>query len=147
MITKNTRPIKTYSELSKIKTFEDRFIYLKLDGSVGTDTFGHDRYMNQKFYKSKEWKRVRDHVIVRDNGCDLGILDREIHGKIYIHHMNPIEPKDIIHSTEYLLDPNYLICVSHETHNAIHYGDSSYSKKNVYEERKPNDTKLWSKKL
>lgn len=117
--------IKTYSELIKIPTFEERFEYLKLSGTVGKETFGFDRYLNQNFYRSAAWKRVRDQVIVRDNGCDLGIEDRMIHGKILIHHMSPICDKDILDLTEILLNPEYLICVSHITHNAIHYSDSN----------------------
>lgn len=115
--------IKTYSELIALPTFEERFKYLQLKGVVGKDTFGFDRYLNQKFYRSAEWKRIRDQVIVRDNGCDLGIDDRMIHGRILIHHMNPINESDIIHATDALLNPEYLICVTHSTHNAIHYGD------------------------
>lgn len=139
------KTIKRYSELSKLSTFEERFNYLKLDGQVGVDTFGFDRYMNQQFYKSKEWKDIRDYVITRDNGCDLGIPGNEIYGKIYIHHMNPLTPNDIEDSTENLLNPEYLICVSHATHNAIHYGDDSYTNKNVIVERKPSDMCPWRK--
>lgn len=117
--------IRTYSELIKLPTFEERFQYLRLRGSVGTDTFGFDRYMNQMFYKSKEWKEIRNIVIARDNGCDLGMNGHNIHNRIVIHHMNPISPKDIIDVTEYLLNPEYLICTHHDTHNAIHYGDES----------------------
>lgn len=115
--------IKTYSELISLPTFEERFRYLQLKGSVGKDTFGFDRYLNQNFYRSAVWKRVRDQVIIRDNGCDLGIEDRLIYGKVLIHHMNPINARDILDLTEFLLNPEYLICVSHTTHNAIHYGD------------------------
>ena len=115
--------INTYSELIKIPTFEERFEYLRLNGIVGKDTFGFDRYINQKFYRSSEWKRIRDQVIVRDNGCDLGIEDRMIVGRILIHHMNPITDRDILNVTDLLLNPEYLICVSHITHNAIHYSD------------------------
>lgn len=136
---------KTYSELSHMDTFEDRFKYLKLSGSVGTDTFGFDRYMNQQFYRSKEWKTVRDLVIVRDGACDLGIPGHEITGRIYIHHLNPISPDDISNSTEKLLDPNNLICVSQETHNAIHYGDDSILDKTKFSERRPGDTCPWKK--
>lgn len=114
---------KTYSELITLPTFEERYRYLRLQGRVGEDTFGFDRYLNQKFYRSAEWKRIRDYVIVRDNGCDLGIEDRVIHGKIMIHHMNPITEKDILYATDALMNPEYLICVTHNTHNAIHYGD------------------------
>lgn len=115
--------LRSYSELITLPTFEERFQYLRLKGVVGTDTFGFDRYLNQKFYRSAEWKKIRDFVIIRDSGCDLGIEDRMIHGKILIHHMNPITEYDIIHATDALLNPEYLICVTHATHNAIHYGD------------------------
>ena len=117
--------IKTYSELIQLPTFEERFQYLKLSGAVGKETFGFDRYLNQNFYRSAAWKRVRDQVIMRDNGCDLGIDDRIIYGKILIHHMNPINDRDILDLTDILLNPEYLICVSHITHNAIHYSDES----------------------
>ena len=117
--------IKSYSELIHLPTFEERFQYLKLSGTVGKETFGFDRYLNQNFYRSAAWKRVRDQVIVRDNGCDLGIGDRFIYGKILIHHMNPINDRDILDLTDILLNPEYLICVSHLTHNAIHYSDES----------------------
>ena len=115
--------IRTYEELIKLTTFEERFNYLKLSSRVSEITFGFDRYLNQNFYRSAEWKRVRDQVIIRDEGCDLGIDDRMIGGKILIHHMNPINNKDIINLADILLNPEYLICVSHNTHNAIHYGD------------------------
>lgn len=115
--------IKTYSELILLLTFEERFKYLQLNGRVGDDTFGFDRYINQKFYRSAEWKRIRDYIIIRDNGCDLAVDGYEIHGRILIHHMNPITISDIKFSTEYLMNPDYLICVTHNTHNAIHYGD------------------------
>lgn len=121
----STTNIKTYSELIKLPTFKERYRYLRLTGRVGEDTFGFDRYLNQVFYRSAEWKRARDLVIVRDNGCDLGIEDRAIYGKILIHHMNPITDKDILNVTDILLNPEYLICVSHITHNAIHYGDEN----------------------
>lgn len=117
--------IKTYSELIALPTFEERYRYLRLKGFVGMETFGFDRYLNQKFYRSPEWKRIRDEVIVRDNGCDLGIEDRVIYGKILIHHMNPITEKDILYRTDALMNPEYLISVTHRTHNAIHYGDES----------------------
>lgn len=115
--------IRTYSELILLPTFEERFKYLQLNGRVGNDTFGFDRYINQKFYRSAEWKRIRDYIIIRDNGCDLAVDGYEIHGRILIHHMNPITISDIKFSTEYLMNPDYLICVTHNTHNAIHYGD------------------------
>ena len=117
--------IRTYSELIAIPTFEERFKYLQLNGNVGAETFGYDRVFNQRFYSSLEWKRLRDEIIFRDNGCDLGILDRRIMGKILIHHMNPIMLEDIQKSSEFLLNPEYLICTSFETHNAIHYGDEN----------------------
>lgn len=115
--------IKCYSELIQFNTFEERYRYLKLDGRVGEDTFGFDRYLNQIFYRSQKWKRVRNEVIIRDNGCDLGMEGHEIHGRILIHHMNPITLKDIERESEILLDPEYLISTIHNTHNAIHYGD------------------------
>ena len=115
--------IRTYSELILLPTFEERFRYLQLNGRVGDDTFGFDRYINQKFYRSAEWKRIRDYIIIRDNGCDLAVDGYEIHGRILIHHINPITISDIKFSTEYLMNPDYLICVTHNTHNAIHYGD------------------------
>lgn len=115
--------IRTYSDLILLPTFEERFKYLQLNGRVGDDTFGFDRYINQNFYKSAEWKRIRDQIIIRDNGCDLALEGYEIYGRILIHHMNPITVKDVELSTEYLMNPEYLICVTHNTHNAIHYGD------------------------
>lgn len=115
--------IRTYSELSKLGTFRERFQYLKLSGSIGTDTFGFDRYLNQMFYKSREWKKIKDEVIIRDNGCDLGIDGYDIHGRIYVHHMNPVTVDDIRNRSEFLLNPEYLITTTHNTHNAIHYGD------------------------
>lgn len=116
--------MRTYSELSKINSYEERFEYLKLNGFVGVETFGFDRYINQRFYKSLEWKRIRDKVIIRDNGCDLGVPGYEIHGRIIIHHMNPVTPDELRSNLDLLLDPEYLICTVHNTHNAIHYGDS-----------------------
>lgn len=117
--------IRTYSELITLPTFEERFKYLQLNGVVGSDTFGFDRYMNQNFYRSQEWRALRHHIIVRDNGCDLGIEGREIYKYIVIHHMNPIAKEDIRDATDFLLNPEYLICVSDRTHKAIHYGDES----------------------
>lgn len=134
--------IKTYSELIRLPTFEERFEYLKLKGSVGKDTFGHDRYLNQVFYTSQEWRRLRDKIIIRDNGCDLGIEGREIGSKIYIHHLNPLAVNDILAHSEYLVNPEYLICTSFETHNAIHYGDINLLPRNPIE-RKRNDTCPW----
>lgn len=135
--------MKTYSELIRLSTFEDRFNYLKLRGNVGEDTFGFERYLNQKFYKSKEWKHIRDIVILRDQGCDLACLGHDIYGKVIIHHMNPITINDLETNSDIVLNPEYLICVSQETHNALHYGDGSNLHKYDYEDRKPNDTSPW----
>ena len=135
-----------YKELSKLNTFEERFRYLQLSGKVGVETFGFDRYLNQRFYKSAEWKRVRDTVIMRDNGCDLGIKDRVIFGKVLIHHMNPIAVTDIDNCSDILLNPDYLITVSLTTHNAIHFGDENLLIQ-VPKERKPNDTCPWKKEV
>ena len=134
--------IRTYSDLSKLTTFEDRYNYLRLNGFVGQKTFGFDRYLNQVFYKSAKWRSVRDFVIVRDNGCDLGVEGREIYGKIIIHHMNPITIQDIEQESDFLLDPEFLISTVHETHNAIHYGDENLLIRAPIE-RKPNDTCQW----
>ena len=133
---------RTYSELSRLSTFEDRYQYLKLGGSVGESTFGFDRWVNQEFYRSREWKNVRDQVIVRDNGCDLGVLGYEIYSNLMVHHMNPISVDDIVHGFEWILDPNFLITTSHRTHNAIHYGDESLLPRGPVE-RKFGDTHLW----
>ena len=137
-----TTNIRTYSELIQLPTFEERFNYLRLDGVVGKDTFGFDRYLNQQFYRSSEWKRIRNQVIVRDNGCDLGIDGYEIHGRILIHHINPISIEDLQHMSDLLMNPEYLICVSHRTHNAIHYGDESLIVTAPIE-RRQNDTCPW----
>lgn len=134
--------IRTYSELITLPTFEERYNYLKLDGVVGEDTFGFDRVFNQRFYKSTEWLRVRDSVIIRDNGCDLGVEGHEIYGKIIIHHMNPISLDDIRDATEFLLNPDFLICTTMNTHNAIHYGDEDLLLTAPIERTK-NDTCPW----
>ncbi len=135
--------IKTYSELVRLPTFKERFEYLKLDGVVGEATFGFDRYINQLFYsRCPDWKSIRDFVIVRDNGCDLGIEGREIHRRVIIHHMNPLRKNDILDMTDFVMNPEYLICVTHETHNAIHYGDSGLLISDPIV-RKPNDTCPW----
>ena len=134
--------IKTYSELITIPTFEERFEYLKLDGQVGIETFGFDRYLNQAFYKSDEWLSIRDYVITRDNGCDLGMEGYEIYGRILIHHINPITKDDIIQRSRILLDPENLITTVKRTHDAIHYGDSNLLMKAPIERRK-NDTCPW----
>ena len=137
--------IKTYSELLKLKTFKERYEYLKLDSIVGEETFGFDRYINQMFYKSDEWKRVRNYVITRDNGCDLGIPDRKIiDSVILVHHMNPITKEDIINKNEILLDPEYLITTIKPTHNAIHYGDESLLNDDLVI-RSKNDTCPWKR--
>lgn len=133
---------RSYSELSKLKTFDERFKYLKLNGKIGEETFGYDRYLNQAFYKSQKWRQARDKVIIRDNGCDLGIDGYQINDKILIHHMNPISLKDLESNSNEIYDPEYLICVSDRTHNAIHYSDEKILEKNIIE-RKPGDTKLW----
>lgn len=134
--------IRTYSELIKLPTFEERFRYLKLNGVVGEETFGFDRYINQAFYQSPEWRSLRNYIIIRDNGCDLGIPDRELNSRIYIHHMNPITKEDILAMNEYVMNPEYLICVSKTTHDAIHYGDESLLVTAPIERRK-NDTCPW----
>lgn len=135
--------IRTYSELSKLKTFRERYEYLKLGGTVGEDTFGFDRYLNQIFYTSKEWKRIRNFVITRDNGCDLGMPDHKIiDDLILVHHMNPITKDDIINKSEILLNPEYLITTVKSTHDAIHYGDESLLVED-YIERSKNDTCPW----
>ena len=137
--------IRTYSELSKLKTFRERYEYLKLDGTVGEETFGFDRYINQMFYKSEEWKRIRNYVITRDNGCDLGIPDRKIvDSVILVHHMNPITKEDIINKNEILLDPEYLITTIKPTHDAIHYGDESLLAEDLVI-RSKNDTCPWKR--
>ena len=134
--------IRTYNELMLLPTFEERFEYLKLSGRVGEETFGFDRWLNQKFYRSSEWKHLRDQVIIRDNGCDLGVEGREIYGKILIHHMNPITKKDILDRTDLLLNPMYLISVTKQTHDAIHYSDDSILMKDPIV-RSRNDTCPW----
>lgn len=136
--------IKTYSDLVRLETFDDRYEYLRLGGKVGVDTFGFDRYLNQIFYKSEAWLRVRDYVIVRDNGCDLGMEGYEIYGKVLVHHMNPITKEDILNRSNFLLNPEYLISVSKRTHDAIHYG-SENPMSHVLIERTKNDTCPWKR--
>lgn len=139
-----TMKIRTYDELISLPTFEERYEYLRLKGKVGIDTFGFDRYMNQSFYKSKEWKDIRNHVISRDEGFDLGVDGYPIAGHIYIHHMNPLTPDDIKLSTDYLLNPQYLITTSFYTHQAIHYEVGNIFVEDLkVVERKPNDTCPW----
>lgn len=137
--------IRTYSELIQYNTLLDRYRYLKLGGKVGEETFGMDRYLNQQFYKSKEWRKVRDEIIIRDGACDLGLPDREITSRIIIHHMNPITKYDILNQTEFLLNPEYLICTLKRTHDAIHYGDESLLF-NELVERSANDTCPWKRR-
>lgn len=133
---------RRYSELSRLQSFEERFEYLRLHGAVGRSTFGFDRYLNQKFYKSREWKLARDFVIVRDNGCDLGVNGYEIHQYALIHHINPVVKEDILEGESWIFDPEFLITTTHQTHNAIHYSDVSLLPK-IVQDREPGDTKLW----
>lgn len=135
--------MRTYSELSKLRTFKERFEYLQLSGIVGAETFGYDRYLNQVLYTSREWKRVRDKVIIRDSGCDLGVEGYEIFTRPLIHHMNPITIEQIENRDPVIFDPEYLITTTHDTHNAIHYGDDSILRSKVLSERSPNDTIPW----
>jgi hypothetical protein len=134
--------IRTYSELRRLETFEERFYYLELKGILGTSTFGFDRWVNQHFYKSREWKSVRDRIIVRDNGCDLGVPGFEIYSGLLVHHMNPISVDDLEQGEDWVIDPNYLITTSLQTHNAIHYGDVSQLPRGPIT-REAGDTKLW----
>ena len=136
------RMIRTYSELITFPTFEERYRYLRLGGSIGDETFGFDRHINQTFYTSKDWRRFRRDIIVRDLGCDLGIEDREINGLITVHHLNPISVDDIVNGTEFLMNPEYVVCVSDNTHKAIHYGDESLLI-TIPMERRKNDTCPW----
>lgn len=134
--------IRRYNEMRRLETFEERYRYLRLQGSVGRESFGFDRHINQQFYRSSEWKQIRYHVIARDNGCDLGVEGYEIHGQLLVHHMNPMDPESIAHSERWILDPQFLITTTHRTHNAIHYGDEDQLLK-PFVERKHGDTKLW----
>lgn len=134
--------IRTYRELVRLRTFEDRYNYLALHGRVGEETFGVERYLNQEFYRSTQWKQVRSFVIARDDGCDLAIDGLDIFSGIVVHHMNPMAPRDIIHGDASILEPEFLISTTHRTHNAIHYGDSGLLAQ-PFSERFPGDTKLW----
>lgn len=134
--------IRSYSELRRLTDFNTRYKYLQLSGSVGASTFGFDRYMNQQFYRSSEWRQVRQEVIARDEGMDLGIPGYEIYDRIIIHHMNPMRAEDIEHGSSDILNPEYLISTTHKTHNAIHYGDESLLARPLVE-RRPGDTRLW----
>ena len=140
-----TSMIKTYSDLIQHSTFEERFEYLALHGQVGRSTFGFDRYLNQKFYRSHEWKQLRNHIIIRDQGRDLGVEGYEIQGRLLIHHMNPVSMDDVVNRDISLLEPEFLITTTHRTHNAIHYGDKSLLPQPVVE-RQRGDTMLWSRK-
>ena len=133
---------RTYSELRRLETFDDRFDYLNLNGVVGETTFGFMRWLNQQFYTSREWRRTRDAVILRDNGCDLGIPGFEIVTDLLIHHMNPVTREDLVHNEPCLMDPEFLITTTRRTHNAIHFGDKSLLPR-LDVERRPGDTKLW----
>jgi len=134
--------IRTYHELRRLETLKERFDYLALRGRVGESTFGFDRWINQDFYRSKQWRDIRHHIIARDNGCDLGVPGFEIHERPIIHHMNPMAAKDIVDGDPEILDPDVLVLVSHQTHNAIHYGDEKLLRRGPVE-RIPGDTRLW----
>lgn len=137
--------IRNYRELRRLETFEERFRYLSLHGMVGNQTFGFDRYINQQFYRSKQWRDLRHHIIARDEACDLGVPGFEIHDRIIIHHMNPMTLADIVEDDESILDPDVLVSVSHRTHNAIHYGNESLLPRE-YRERRAGDTQLWRRR-
>lgn len=133
---------RRYSELRCLETFDERFDYLRLGGSVGRSTFGFDRHLNQVFYTSREWRDIRQHVVIRDNGCDLGVEGYDIHTGLLVHHMNPMSADDILHREDWILDPEYLIATTHNTHNAIHYGTEGYDPNRV-PMRTRGDTTLW----
>jgi hypothetical protein len=133
---------RSYSELRQLSTFKERYDYLKLNGRVGAETFGYNRYVNQRFYRSTEWKHIRDQIIIRDNGCDLGVEGYDLHSRIYIHHLNPMTVDDIDQGRQMILDPDNLICVSFDTHQAIHFGDESLLPQ-LPIERIPGDTCPW----
>lgn len=137
-----TTTIRTYSELIQLETFEERFAYLSIQGRIGCETFGSNRWINQNFYTSSAWRRIRRDVIARDGGCDLGMPEYEIFDRVIVHHMNPLVEDDIAHGTRNALDPEFLISVTHDTHNAIHFGDAKQLRK-PYSPRRPGDTKLW----
>lgn len=141
---KNTNSTKNYNSLKKMKTFDERFKYLKIDGAtIGQSTFGYDRYINQNFYKSREWKKVRDKVIIRDNGNDLGVEGEPISGTIIVHHINPVTLEDLEEGRPIVYDLDNLISCSRKTHNAIHYGDNEYPEDIKEIERRPNDNFPW----
>ena len=135
---------KSYSELMRLKTFEERYQYLRIGGAVGKETFGYDRYLNQILYTSQDWRNFRNPIIVRDNGCDLACRDRELESRVIVHHINPITVEDVLNRDPKIFDPENVICVSHNTHQAIHYGDENLLYKNPVE-RKPNDTCPWKR--
>lgn len=137
------RNSRTYAELIELNTFEDRFRYLALSGRVGEATFGTERHLNQRFYTSREWKQVRDHVMIRDNGCDLGVEGYDIHTQMHIHHINPMSAELLLHRDDSILDPDNLITTTLQTHNAIHYGDERQLPRSLIVERVAGDTKLW----
>lgn len=137
-----TTTIRSYSELAELETFEERFDYLSLQSEVGRSTFGFDRWINQQFYTSREWRQLRQKIILRDQACDLGVEGYDIRTRLIVHHMNPLEQGDIVHGTQHALDPEFLICTTHDTHNAIHFGDASLLAK-PYVPRSSGDTKLW----
>lgn len=134
--------IRCYTELIEIPDYLDRFRYLQLSSQIGVSVFGFDRYLNQTFYRSAEWRRLRDHVIARDWGCDLGMRDYPIFDSVSVHHMNPMSVEDVVHREDWILDPEYLITTSHRTHNAIHFGDENLLRTPMVV-RRPGDTKLW----
>lgn len=134
---------RTYTELCKLKTFDERFNYLMLKGKVGLETFGYDRYLNQLLYTSPKWKKLRDEIIIRDSGSDLGLADYPIYGRVIVHHINPITVDDVMEYREDVFNPEYLICTSHKTHNALHYGFEDYTRTLQVVERTPNDTIPW----
>ena len=134
--------IRSYSELRRFTTFDDRFEYLVLRGEVGAATFGFDRWLNQEFYRSRQWRQVRDQVVFRDGACDLGLPGYDIQAQLLVHHMNPVTSEDLVQGQEWILDPEYLITTTHRTHNAIHYGDHNLVARSPVQ-RRPGDTKLW----
>lgn len=136
---------RSFTELSQLETFEERYEYLALRGQVGHTTFGFDRWINQQFYTSTQWRRLRRDIIVRDLGCDLGVDGFEIHSRLIVHHMNPMNQQDIVHGTRHALDPEFLICTTHATHQAIHYGDANLLRQPLVD-RRPGDTKLWNRR-
>ena len=141
LVMKNSQ-VRTYSEMLELETFEERYEYLSLQGVVGRETFGFDRWINQQFYTSRQWRLLRRDIIVRDESCDLGVEGYDIHSRLIVHHMNPMIQDDIMYGRDHALNPEFLICTTHQTHNAIHYGDAKLLQK-PYIPRRRNDTKLW----